>query len=195
MVKNKFFEEIKGNFGFGMMRLPMNGEEVDYEHTCKMVDSFLAHGFNYFDTAHGYISGKSEIALRECLTKRYPRESYLIANKLSPGHFKCQEDIRPLFESQLEAVGVDYFDFYLMHCQNKKLLEEYKEMKAYETAFELKKEGKIKHVGFSFHDSAEVLDEILTTYPEVEFVQIQFNYLDYESPKVQSRECYEVCVN
>lgn len=193
-MENKFFDNIKKNFGFGFMRLPMNGEEVDYEETTKMVDAFMANGFNYFDTAHGYIGGKSEIALRECLVKRYTREDYIITNKLSPNHFEKEEDIRPLFESQLEACGVDYFDFYLMHTQDADYFEKYKKCRAYETAFELKKEGKVKHVGFSFHDKAEVLDQILTEYPEIEVVQIQFNYLDYEAPGIESRKCYEVCV-
>jgi predicted aldo/keto reductase-like oxidoreductase len=110
-------DRIKRNFGFGCMRLPMLGEEVDVEQVKKMVDLFLARGFNYFDTAHGYIDGKSELAVRECLTSRYPRESYVLTNKLSGNFFEKEEDIRPLFDKQLEACGVDYFDFYLMHAQ------------------------------------------------------------------------------
>lgn len=192
-MENKYFSEIKKNFGFGFMRLPMNGEEVDYEETCKMVDAFLEAGFNYFDTAHGYLSGKSEIALRECLVKRYPRESYIMANKLTDNFFYKQEDIRPFLETQLEACGVDYFDFYLMHAQGSHNFQKYVDCKAYETAFELKKEGKLRHVGISFHDTAEVLEKIITTYPEIDFVQIQFNYVDYEDPAVEGRKCYEVC--
>lgn len=184
---------IQKNFGFGCMRLPMKGEDVDIEETCRMVDEFLASGFNYFDTAHGYIQGKSETALKTCLTSRYPRDRYLLTNKLTNFFFKKEEDIRPLFESQLEACGVDYFDLYLMHAQGKENYPFFKACRAYETAFELKKEGKVKHVGSSFHDRAEVLEEILTDYPEIEVVQIQFNYLDYEDPAVQSRACYEVC--
>ena len=184
---------IQKNFGFGCMRLPMKGEDVDIEETCRMVDEFLASGFNYFDTAHGYIQGKSETALKACLTSRYPRERYLLTNKLTSFFFKKEEDIRPLFESQLKACGVDYFDLYLMHAQGKENYPLFKACHAYETAFELKKEGKVKHVGISFHDRAEVLEEILTDYPEIEVVQIQFNYLDYEDPAVQSRACYEVC--
>ncbi|MCR5795769.1 MAG: aldo/keto reductase [Solobacterium sp.] len=184
---------MKKNFGFGMMRLPMNGSEVDLEQTSQMVDYFLDHGFNYFDTAHGYINGRSETAIRECLVKRHPRESFILADKLTGSYFKKQEDIRPLFESQLEACGVDYFDFYLMHAQNSNIFEQFKKCRAYETAFELKKEGKVRHVGISFHDKAEVLERILTEYPAVEIVQIQFNYLDYESASVESRKVYEVC--
>ena len=107
-MKNKYFEEVKGNFGFGFMRLPMNGEEVDHELTCKMVDTFMENGFNYFDTAHNYIKGKSEIALRECLVKRYPREDFLIVDKLTPSYFQKEEDIRPLFQEQLDACGCDH---------------------------------------------------------------------------------------
>lgn len=188
------FDNIKKNFGFGCMRLPMleNGE-VDIAQTSKMVDEFLAQGFNYFDTAHGYLDGKSELVLKECLTKRYKREEYILTDKLTKPYFNKQEDIRPFFESQLEACGVEYFDFYLMHAQSKSVFEYFKKCKAYETALELKNEGKIKHFGISFHDTAEVLDEILTEYPQVEVVQIQFNYLDYDDPVVQSRKCYEVC--
>lgn len=186
-------EKIKRNFGFGCMRLPMQGEEVDLAQTKQMVDAFLAQGFNYFDTAHGYIGGRSETALRTCLTSRYPRESYILTDKLSGGYFETEADIRPLFVRQLAACGVDYFDFYLMHSQNAENFQHFKACRAYETAFDLKAEGKIRHVGLSFHDRAEVLDRILTEYPQIEVVQIQFNYLDYDDIAVQSRKCYEVC--
>ena len=193
MMENKFFPEIKGNFGFGFMRLPMQGDRVDIDHTTKMVDAFLASGFNYFDTAHGYIQGQSETALRSTLTERYPREAYILTNKLSPNYFDKEDDIRPVFHDQLNACGVEYFDFYLMHAQNAELFAKYKACHAYETALKLKEEGKIRHMGISFHDKASVLDQILTEYPQIEVVQIQFNYLDYESPRVESRKCYEVC--
>ena len=139
-------ERIKKNFGFGFMRLPMIGDEVDYDHTCRMVDAFLEAGFNYFDTAHGYLDGKSEIALKHCLTSRYPRDRYVLTNKLSPNFFEKQEDIRPLVDAQLAACGVDYFDFYLMHAQNKDLFAKYKACRAYETVLELIKEGKVRHL-------------------------------------------------
>lgn len=181
------------NFGFGCMRFPMKGEEVDYGQVCQMVDTFLEEGFNYFDTAHGYLEGESEIAVRECLVKRHPRESYILTNKLSNDFFKTEADIRPLFESQLEACGVEYFDYYLMHAQNKEFYKKYKACRAYEVAQELKAEGKVRHVGLSFHDTADVLDMILTEHPEIEVVQIQFNYVDYEDPGIQGRLCYEVC--
>lgn len=186
-------DKVKKNFGFGCMRLPMNGDQVDIAETTRMVDEFLAQGFNYFDTAHGYIGGKSELALKECLTSRYPREAYSLTDKLTDSYFKTETNIRPFFESQLEACGVDYFDFYLMHSQNADNFKKFKACRAYETAFALKAEGRIRHVGLSFHDRAEVLDQILTEYPQIEVVQIQFNYLDYDDIAVQSRKCYEVC--
>ena len=186
-------EGIGKNFGFGCMRLPMQGEEVDKEQFCRMIDLFLSEGFCYFDTAHGYLQGKSELAIRECLAARYPRERYILTDKLTAPYFKKKEDIRPFFESQLAACGVEYFDFYLMHAQSKDIFEHFKRCQAYEEALALKEEGKIKHFGISFHDKAEVLEQILKEYPQIEVVQIQFNYVDYEDPAVQSRGCYEVC--
>ena len=186
-------EKIKRNFGFGYMRLPMQGDEVDLEQTRKMVDTFLGAGFNYFDTAHGYLQGKSEECIKSCLSSRYPREAYVLTDKLTMAYFKKKEDIRPFFESQLEICGVDYFDFYLMHSQNAEIFKYFKERRAYETVLELKKEGKIRHFGISFHDRAEVLEQILTEYPQIEVVQIQLNYADFDDPAVQSRKCYEVC--
>lgn len=186
-------ENIKKNFGFGCMRLPLKDGEIDLAETSRMVDYFLEQGFNYFDTAHGYLQGRSETALKACLTSRYPRDSYILTDKLTGSFFKTEADIRPFFQSQLEACGVDYFDFYLMHAQSAMFYQHFKKCRAYETAFALKAEGKIKHVGISFHDHAEVLEQILTDYPEIEVVQIQFNYVDYDDPAVQSRKCYEVC--
>lgn len=187
------FENVHKNFGFGCMRLPMKGSEVDYAEFERMVDAFLAEGFNYFDTAHGYLQGRSETALRDCLARRYPREAFILTDKLTEPYFQKEADIRPFFESQLKACGVEYFDFYLMHAQSRENFEKFRRCRAYETAFDLKKEGKIGHVGISFHDTAEMLERILIAYPQIEVVQIQFNYLDYEDPAVQSRKCYEVC--
>lgn len=194
MSKVPFYEGVKKNFGFGFMRLPMIGEEVDLEQVTKMVDLFMEKGFNYFDTAHPYLEGKSEIALRESLVKRYPRDSYFLVNKLSEEYFTKEEDIRPLFEVQLEACGVEYFDLYLMHSQRRENYEKFKRCRGYETAFELKKEGKVKHVGLSFHDRPEVLEQMLNEYPDIEVVQIQFNYLDYEDAAIEAKNCYDVCV-
>jgi predicted aldo/keto reductase-like oxidoreductase len=183
------FNEVKKNFGFGCMRLPMNGDKVDFDEFTKMVDLFIASGFNYF----GYLDGKSETALAECLVKRYPRDKYILTDKLTGEYFNSESEVRPFFESQLNILGVDYFDFYLMHAQTAEIYEKFKRCRAYEQSIEFKKEGKIRHFGLSFHDKAEVLDRILTEYPEVEFVQIQLNYVDIDDPAIQSRKCYEVC--
>ena len=190
---NRFFPEIKKNFGFGCMRLPKQGDEIDTAAFCAMIDAFLAAGFNYFDTARPYHWLLSEKALKTCLADRYDRSAFLLANKLSATFFEKEADIRPLFEDQLKACGVEYFDFYLMHAMNAERHRMYTETHAYDIAQQLKAEGKVRHVGMSFHDSAEVLDRILTDRPELEFVQLQFNYVDFEDPKVQSRRCYEVC--
>lgn len=192
-MRNPYFESIQRNFGFGFMRLPMVGEDVDIPQTKQMVDLFLENGFNYFDTAHGYLGGKSELAIGECLASRYPREKFILTNKLSGNYFETQEDIRPLFQQQLDACQVSYFDFYLMHALNAQSFARYKALHAFETAMEFIREGRVKHLGISFHDKAAVLDQILTEYPQIEVVQIQFNYVDYEDEKVESRKCYEVC--
>ncbi|MBR1855691.1 MAG: aldo/keto reductase [Oribacterium sp.] len=193
MEINKFFPEIHGNFGFGCMRLPMVQNKVDYVEFTKMADTFINAGFNYFDTAHGYIGGQSETAIGDCVASRYSRDKYLLTNKLTEPYFKNQEDIRPFFMQQLAWCKVDYFDFYLMHAQNRNNYKKFKQSRAYETAYEFKKEGLIKHLGLSFHDKADVLDMILTEHPEIEIVQIQFNYVDYEDASVESRKVYEVC--
>jgi len=175
------------------MRFPKRDGAIDYVELCRMIDVFIGNGFNYFDTAHGYLRGESETALKECLVKRHPRESFIIADKLSTMHFEKKEEIRPLFEKQLNAVGVDYFDFYLMHSQNSRLYEKYVRCEVYEIAAKLASEGKIKHLGISFHDEAKLLDRILTEHPEIEVVQIQLNYIDFEDAAIQSRLCLEVC--
>ncbi len=183
--------------GFGCMRLPMvevdGNKEVDKEQFNQMIDVFMENGFNYFDTAHGYISGKSELVIKECLVPRYPRESYILTDKLTEGYFKKEEDIIPLFEKQLERTGVTYFDYYLMHAMNADYYPKYVECRAFEIAQQLKAEGKIKHIGMSFHDKAKVLDKILSEQPSIEVVQLQFNYADFDDPSVESYKCYQVC--
>ena len=129
-MKNPFFPEIHGKFGFGCMRLPKLGEEIDEAQVCQMVDAFLEAGLNYFDTAHGYLSERSEPTLKACLTSRYPRESFLLTDKLTGNYFQTEADIRPLFRKQLDACGVDYFDFYLMHAQNARNFEHFKACRA-----------------------------------------------------------------
>ena len=181
------------NFGFGCMRLPMQGDAVDYGEFTRMIDAFMDAGFTYFDTAHVYLDGQSETALRDCLVNRYPREAFQLTDKLSNSRWQKEADILPLFARQLEACGVEYFDCYLMHAQNASLDRKYTDEHAYEICSELKRQGKIRHLGISFHDKAAVLDDILNRHPEIEVVQIQFNYADYEDVSIQSRLCYEVC--
>ena len=183
---------------FGLMRLPQLDENdatsIDVERVKGMVDTFMEQGFVYFDTAAPYHGKHSEIAFREAVVKRYPRESYIIADKLSIGMIEKAEDMPSFFDGQMERTGLDYIDIYLLHALGKASYEKAQNFKAFEFAMQKKAEGKVKHVGFSFHDSAEVLDQILTEHPEVEYVQLQLNYLDWEDENVQSRKCYEVAV-
>ncbi len=182
--------------GFGFMRLPMieSGDTrcVDIEKLKKLVDIFIGKGFNYFDTAYGYCDEKSEEALRETVVKRYPRESIIIADKMPTIRVKCPEDYPVFFQTQLERCGVDYFDYYLLHNIWKKSYEETEKFGGFEFMANKIKEGKIKHFGFSFHDEPELLEKVLKNHPEVEFVQLQINYLDWKSPTVRSEECYNI---
>ena len=198
MESRKFFPELdpEKRLALGCMRLPLNGDgegDIDMEKCKEMVDRFMEAGFNYFDTARVYHRGVSEKMIKECISDRYTRESFVLTDKLSDACFENEEDIRPLFEDQLKVLGVDYVDFYLMHALDKGNYDKYQRTHAWEIAQELKAEGKIKHVGFSFHDDAEFLEQILNDHPEVEVVQIQFNYYDFDSPSVQSGALYEIC--
>lgn len=192
---NELFPEITNRFGFGCMRLPLlsNGE-VDLVEFQKMVDAAMKTGCNYFDTATVYLGGKSETAIKDGLASRYPRSSFVLTDKLSSSTFSKEEEIIPQIEFQLKQCGVSYFDFLLMHAQSSRNYEQYQRTHAYEKGLELKRMGKIKHLGLSFHDTPEFLDKILNDHPEVEVVQLQFNYLDYENPNVQSKGCYEVAL-
>lgn len=190
-------EKIK-RLGFGCMRLPLldpNDESsIDIEKTKVMFDLFMERGFSYFDTAHGYHRGASEKAIKEALTKRYPRNSYWLTDKLTSGLFSSHDEIRPYFQKQLELLGVDYLDLYLLHAVNSRNLDFYEKEGCFEECLKLKEEGKIHHLGISFHDHADVLEMILKRHPEIEIVQIQFNYLDYLDVNVQSKKCYDICV-
>lgn len=189
-----FSDKVKGTLGFGCMRLQMVENEVDKNEFCAMIDAFIDAGFNYFDTAHTYIDGKSETSIRECLSKRHKREDFVLADKLSSWCFESEEDIVPLFEKQLELCGVEYFDFYLFHCITRTSYEKYKSCNTFEIVTKLKEQGKIKHIAMSFHDTADFLDQVLTEQPCMEAVQLQINYLDYDDPNVQSKACYDVAV-
>ncbi len=187
------FEAARGKLGFGCMRLPVNEDKsVDIATFSKMVDAFIDGGLNYFDIARPYHSGNSEPAVAAALASRHDRDEFLLADKLSPGNFERREDIRPLIEDQLRACGVDHFDFYLMHSQGMGNYEKYQRCGAYDEAFAARDAGLVRHVGFSFHSNAAFLDRILTDHPDVEFVQLQVNYLDWENGVIQSRECCEV---
>ena len=180
--------------GFGLMRLPMQGNEIDKEAVKKMVDRFMEQGFTYFDTALMYCGEKSEAACRDVLTSRYPRESFQLTTKLHAEYISTKEDRDRVFNEQRERTGVEYFDYYLLHDINAVTLPVFDRLDCFSWISEKKKQGLVKHMGFSFHDTAELLDKVLTDHPEFEFVQLQINYLDWDSEGVQSRKCYETAV-
>ena len=180
------------------MRLPLLDAEdpskIDLEQTCQMVDAFMERGFTYFDTAWMYCGFKSEEAAKYALVERHPRDSYTLATKLHAGFLKSKEDRDRIFQEQLRKTGVGYFDYYLLHDVGQDHYKAYQELDCFTWLKEKKQQGLIKKAGFSFHDNADLLDKVLTEHPEVEFVQLQINYLDWESEGIQSRKCYEVAV-
>lgn len=185
-------ENIK-KLGFGLMRLPMIEKEVDIEQTKQMVDLFMEKGFTYFDTAYGYINGKSEEAAKVAIVDRYPRESFQLATKLPAwAGPKTAEEAKEMFWTSLRRTGAGYFDFYLLHNLGGERTKYFDDFGIWDFLAEQKSKGLIKHLGFSLHDKAAVLDEILTKHPEVEFVQLQINYADWENDSIESRKCYEV---
>lgn len=180
------------NFGFGFMRLPFQGDQVDMELVTNMVDTFMENGFTYFDTAYKYCRGLSEPALKAALVDRYPRESYVLTTKLSNEFMRSKEEQEQVFEDQLKRLGCGYFDYYLLHNQGAVNYKVSLELDSFEFVKQMKAEGKIRHIGISYHDKAELLEEILTAHPEIEVVQLQINYLDWDNESIQSRKCYEV---
>lgn len=178
--------------GFGLMRLPQKDGVIDVEQVKKMADHFMAKGFTYFDTAYVYGGGASELAAKEAIVSRFPRESFQLADKLPVIDIKKEEDMEAFVQTSLERTGAGYFDFYLLHALNASKVEICDKFNAWDYMLKLKERGIAKHVGFSFHDKAEVLDKILTDHPEMEFVQLQINYADWDSANVQSHACYEV---
>ena len=182
--------------GFGLMRLPLTDpndqRSIDIDLTCQMVDTFIERGFTYFDTAWMYCGHASEDATKKVLVDRYPRDKFTLATKLHAAYLKCEDDRDRIFGEQLRKTGVAYFDYYLLHDLRVSHYQIYKDLHCFEWLREKKAKGLVKHMGFSFHDTAEVLDQILTEQPDMEFVQLQINYLDWESESVQSRKCYEV---
>jgi len=189
---------VMKKLGFGLMRLPLldktNAADVDVEQVKKMVDLFLERGFTYFDTAWMYNGFASEGVAKAALVDRHPRDSFTLATKLHAGFFNSFEDRDKVFNAQLEKTGAGYFDYYLLHGIGASSLPKYEQFDCFNWLLDKKAKGLVRHAGFSFHDSAELLDQILTKHPEMEFVQLQINYLDWESQWIQSRACYEVAV-
>jgi predicted aldo/keto reductase-like oxidoreductase len=178
--------------GFGLMRLPMCGEQIDIEQTKVMVDKFFAAGFTYFDTAYVYNNGKSEEAAKTALVDRYPREKFQFATKLPAwAGAKNADEAKQMFFTSLERTGAGYFDFYLLHNCGAERTKSFDDFGLWDFVLEQREKGLIKHAGFSFHDTAEVLDDILVKHPEMEFVQLQINYADWNSPMIQSAKCFE----
>ncbi len=184
--------------GFGLMRLPLtdvnDGKSIDIERVKVMADRYMEEGFTYFDTAAPYHGQQSEVAFREAVAKRYPRESYTVTDKFSMWMINEEMDMETFFNGQLERLGVDYVDIYLLHAMNRNRFEDAKKLGVFDFVNQKKAEGKIKHLGFSFHDTADALETILNEWPEAEYVQLQMNYLDWEDEKVQSRKCYELAL-
>lgn len=181
--------------GFGCMRLPVKDPEhqatVDFEQVCQMVDTFLERGFTYFDTAYMYHEFQSENVMREALVKRYPRDSFTLATKMPVMFLKQPQDQERIFNEQLEKCGVEYFDYYLLHNLGVSHYEIAEKLDGFGFLRQKKQEGKVRKIGFSYHDNAALLDEILTAHPETDFVQLQLNYLDWDNESIQSRKCYE----
>lgn len=188
--------------GFGCMRLPVLGGDqtkIDFDQMFKMVDEFIGAGFTYFDTSFVYHSGNSEAAVRKAVVERHPRDKFAIATKFPTFAVQTEDQVEGIFAQQLENLGVDYVDRYLLHILNAKFYNGLdgkggvvKTCRLFEHAAEWKRQGKIRHLGFSFHDSPEVLDQILTEHPEVEFVQIIINYFDWKSYLIDASGCYDV---
>ena len=182
--------------GFGMMRLPVLDENdqtsIDLEHVTKMVDTYMESGFNYFDTAFVYHEGVGESTFKKTVTDRYPRDSFKIATKLPLFVITEESQLEPIFAQQLENCGVDYFDYFMLHNVSGLTENAWKNVDLYSFIEQKKQEGKIKHIGISTHGDAEFLEEILFDHPELEFVLLQINYMDWEDEGIQSKKCWEV---
>lgn len=190
---DRSFVEAMPKLGFGYMRLPMKDGEIDIEQCCAMTDLFLERGFKYFDTSWVYGNGASERAMKACLVDRHPRDSFYIADKLPAwAGARTADEARSMFYESLERTGAGYFDFFLLHNLGEGRTKVFDDFDIWSFLQARKAEGLIRHLGFSFHDKAAVLDQILTAHPEVEFVQLQLNYADWESSAIESRKCCEV---
>ncbi len=179
--------------GFGLMRLPEKEGKIDFEQVCQMVDDYMASGMNYFDTAYVYHGGMSECLVKDAIVARYPRESFTVATKLPAWVLNSKEDVEKVFQEQLCRTGAGYFDFYLLHSMEEgDNYEKHEKFGSFQWAMQKREEGLIRHFGFSFHGSPELLENILDKHPEIEFVQIQLNYADWTNPLVQSGKLYEI---
>ena len=179
--------------GFGLMRLPEQDGKIDLEQVCRMVDAYMESGMNYFDSAYVYHGGNSEKIIKEAIANRDPRDAFMVATKLPAWCMSNEADRDRIFNEQLERCGVDYFDFYLLHSvEDGGNGETYDRLNCWDWAMQKKAEGKIRHFGFSFHGSPAYLEKTLDAHPEVEFVQIQLNYADWENPVVRSGKLYEI---
>ncbi len=190
----RYLGESIPKLGFGLMRLPKTADgSIDIDETSRMVDAFMDAGLTYFDTAYVYDDGASECAAKAALVDRYPRERFQLATKANAWLGKpTEEEVKHQIEVSLERTGAGYFDFYLLHAVQTSNIAVYNDYGLWDYARELKERGLVRHWGFSFHAGPELLDELLTTHPDVEFVQLQLNYADWESPTVTSRANYEV---
>ncbi len=185
------FELNPAKLGFGLMRLPQKDAEIDKQQLCEMVDCFLDGGFTYFDVAYNYHGGAAESAAGECLVARRARDSFTLATKLPMWMVEQKEDMQRIFTQQLQRTGAGYFDFYLLHSLTQKNVELADSYGAWDFVRKLRDSGAARHIGFSFHDSPQLLEKLLTEHPEFEFVQLQINYADWDNPDVRARECYE----
>jgi predicted aldo/keto reductase-like oxidoreductase len=186
-------ENIK-KLGFGFMRLPMIGHEADIEQIKEMVDVFMAGGFSYFDSSWAYMDGKSEEAMKTAVVDRYPRESFQIATKCPVFVVKTAQEARDMIWTSLKRIGVDYIDYYLLHNLGGGRTKSFDDFGMWDYVKELKEKGVARHIGFSIHDTAQALDKLLTEHPEMEFVQFQLNYDDWENPAIQARKCHETAM-
>ncbi len=184
--------------GFGLMRLPLRDAgdptSIDMERVIAMVDLFMERGFTYFDTAYPYHGGRSETAFREAVSQRYPRDRYTVTDKMPCWAVQTPDDMERIFNEQLQRCGVDYFDYYWIHALNHERVHHMDRLDGWGFIARKKAEGKIRHIGFSFHDDSQLLEDILEAHPEMDCVQLQINYIDWESPSVESHRCYDLCV-
>ena len=194
MTEETLRQQNPFRLGFGLMRLPKNADgSIDIPQVCEMADLFIAAGGTYFDTAYVYDNGDSEAAFKAAVADRHPRTAYTLATKLNASRSADEESAKQQFYTSLERTGAGYFDYYLLHAIQRTNIQKYDDFHIWEFAAEKKKEGLIRRYGCSFHADPELLEELLAKHPEVDFVQLQINYADWENPGVASRRNLEIC--